>query len=305
MPRAKKEEIITDSNDISQEDSISEPAVEIAAQAEGDQVVKSAEEGVAELKKRLEASDEANKRLERERNEAVSRAYAANNEKEDTNLRLIESAKAQVVENNKVLKGQYAAALQNQDFALAADIQEAMALNQAKALQLDNGAQSLKERPKEQPRPLDPVEALAAQLSPRSAAWVRAHPEFATNNRLTQKMIAAHSLALADGHSPDTDGYFDSVEDTLKIAQRAPTRAMQDDDGDEVVTEATRATGGRQTAPAAIPVSRDISPSGQRARTVRLTPQEVEAAELSGLTPAEYYANKQALDDERRGGRLN
>ena len=71
-----------------------------------------------------------------------------------------------------------------------------MAANEAKALQLENGKQSLKETPRSAPRPLDPVEAFATQLSPRSAAWVRAHPEYATNPKLTQKMIAAHNMAL-------------------------------------------------------------------------------------------------------------
>jgi phage I-like protein len=117
-------------------------------------------------------------------------------------------------------------------------------------------------------------------------------------------MIAAHNLALADGHAADTDGYFDSVEDTLKINQRAPTRAVQDDDEDERFSEASRPTSGRQTAPSAIPVSRDVSPSGARQRTIRLSAAEAEAAELSGITHEEYARNRDAYRAER-GGRLN
>lgn len=284
-------------------DTADTPAVEVAAAVES----KSADEGIADLKKRLEASTADNARLERERNEAIQRAYRANSEKEDTDLRLIEGAKAQVVEQNKLLKRDYAAALAAQDFDRAADLQEAMALNQAKALQLENGAQSLKERSKEAPRPLDPVEAMASQLSPKSAAWVRAHPEFASDARKTQKMIAAHNIAIADGYAVDTPAYFESVEDTLKVNKRAPTRAEQDDDdqdGGEQFSEGARAGGGRQVAPAAIPVSREVAPSGQRQRTVRLTPAEIETAELSGMTPVQYYEAKQAIRAER-GERLN
>jgi len=309
MARSKKEANITEETAISAETPVAdEPKVEIVAESSpetGKTDVKSADEGVAELKKRLEASEQDKERLTRERNEAVQRAYHAKNEKEDTDLRLIEGAKSQIAEQNKALKRDYALALAQQNFELAADIQEAMALNQAKALQLENGAQSLKERPKDAPRPLDPVEALATQLSPKSAAWVRAHPEFATNQRLTQKMIAAHNLAVADGLAPDTDAYFEAVEDTLKVAQRAPTRAVQDDDGEERLSEASRPTSGRQVAPSAIPVSRETSTSGQRTRIVRLTPQEAEHAELSGMSEQEYYNQKMAIAEERRSGRLN
>lgn len=301
MARGKKEQNITDENDIPGETVVvDEPKVEIVAESAPEvnkTAVKTDNEGIAELNRKLK---DDNARLERERNEAVQRAYQAKNETDDTNVRLFESAQSQITENNKVLKSQYAFALQNQDFALAADIQEAMALNQAKALQLENGKQSLKERPKEQPRPLDPVEALAGQLSPRSAAWVRAHPDYATNQRLTQKMIAAHNLALADGHAADTDGYFDSVEDTLKINQRAPTRAAQDGDADDQYSDASRPTSGRQTAPAAIPVSRDVSTSGTRQRTIRLSAAEAEAAEMSGITHEEYARNRDAMR-----GRMN
>lgn len=289
-------------DDVLLNDDKDQPEIEIVAESSKSEV-KSAEDGVAELKKRLADSEEAQKRLERERNEAVSRAYQAKNETEDTNLRLIESAKAQVLEGNKFLKREYATALQAQDYERAADIQEAMALNQAKALQLENGAQSLKDRPKEAPAPLDPVEAFIsnAKLGPRPAAWIRAHPEYATNERLTQKMIAADNVADGDGFQRGTDAYFERVEEILKVSQRAPTRAVQDEDEDERFSDASRSTSGRQTAPAAIPVSRDVSPSGQRQRLIKLTPDQADAAERSQMTHREWWDEHQKILAERRG----
>jgi hypothetical protein len=309
MARGKKEQNITVENENSGETGVvDEPKAEIIVESAPEVTkteVKTADEGVAELKKRLEASEENTRRLERERNEAVQRAYAAKNETNDTNARLFDSAQAQLVENNKYLKSQYALALQNQDFNAAADIQEAMALNQAKVLQIENGKQALKETPRE--APLDPVEAFIsnAKLGPRPAAWIRAHPEYATNQRLTQKMIAADNVADGDGFARGTDEYFARVEEILKINQRAPTRAAQDDDDeDERFSEASRPTSGRQTAPSAIPVSRDVSTSGTRQRTIRLSAAEAEAAELSGISHEEYARNRDAYRAER-GGRLN
>lgn len=307
MARSKKDAVLTAENDISDEIMpVDDHKVEIVADSAPEVSktdVKTADEGVAELKKRLEASEENTRRLERERNEAVQRAYAAKNETDDTNVRLIESAYGTLVEQNKLLKREQAAAWAAGDFDRAADLGEVISLNLHKANDLEQGRQSLKDRPKEQPRPLDPVEALAGQLSPRSAAWVRAHPEYATNPRLYQKMIAADNIARADGLKVDSDDYFDSVEDTLKINQRAPTRAVQDDVDDPTYSEASRPTSGRQTSPSAIPVSRDVSTSGTRQRTIRLSAAEAEAAEMSGITHEEYARNRDSMRADR--GRMN
>jgi phage I-like protein len=48
----------------------------------------------------------------------------------------------------------------------------------------------------------------------------------------------------------------------------------------------------RRQSPAAAPVSRDVTPSGERKRTIRLTKEEAEIARLTGQTEAEYYQNK-------------
>jgi hypothetical protein len=108
MARGKKEQNIASENEISGEPGVvDEPKAEIIVESAPEvskTEVKTADEGVAELKKRLEASEENTRRLERERNEAVQRAYAAKNETNDTNARLFDSAQAQLVENNKYLR---------------------------------------------------------------------------------------------------------------------------------------------------------------------------------------------------------
>lgn len=301
MARAKKEvsESAADGNQATIEPVV-EPVVETAPASPA---TEPADDGIAELKKRLEAAEstakseqEARARAERERNEAVQRAYHAKNEKEDTDLRLIESALSQVQANAAHLESSYAEAITAGDAIRAAKIMREMAANEARALQLQNGQQSLKERPKEQPKPLDPVEAFAAQLSPKSAAWVRAHPEYVTNPKLQRKMIAAHSLAVEDGIPADSDDYFASVEDTLKIASRA-IKAQVDPD-DEEISPFSDAGAGRSRQSPAIPVSRDITPSGERTRVVRLSPDEMQMAKDCGMSPQEYWKNKEELKRE-------
>ena len=259
---------------------------------------KPVDDGVAELKKRLAAADEARQRAERERNEAVQRAYKADNDKADSDLLAIQGSLERVNEQAKFLKREFSSAMAAQDYDRVAEIQEALSTNKAQALQLQNGAQALKERPKEVQRPLDPVEAFAAQLSPKSAAWVRSHPDYVTNPRLNQKMIAAHSLALADGLQADTEDYFAAVEDTLKLTPSRGRVEAPEEDGDSPFSDAS---GGRQRQSPAIPVSRNISPSGQPTkRTYRLSHEEVEAAKEMGMTPEEYAKNKHDISSDPR-----
>jgi chromosome segregation ATPase len=270
-----------------------EPVVEIveAASAKADKI-----DGIDELKRQLEAEKEARKadreraeRAERERDTASQQAFQARNAQDDAEVRLFDGAVAQLKSNTQVLKQQLKDAWAANDLDRAADIQEAIADNAAKINSIEAGKQSLKERPKDPPRPLDPVEAFAQRLSPRSAAWVRAHPEYATDPRLNAKMIAAHQMAIADGMKADTDDYFEAVEDALKInkAQRL-TAPVEDDEAMSVASAPTQ----RRQSPAAAPVSRDVTPSGERKRTIRLTKEEAEIARLTGQTEAEYYQNK-------------
>lgn len=259
-----------------------------------------AEEGIAELKRQLDNERKARAEAEHRANEAVSQVNAAKSEVEDTNLQLVNNAIATVTQNKKILRSQYSAAMSVGDYEKAAEIQDAMADNSAKLLQLENGKAAMESRPKEapqRPRAADPVEALASQLTPRSAAWVRAHPEYATDPRLNAKMIAAHNLAIADGLVADTDEYFSEVENTLKISRKAPQRS-DDDDPMQAAAQVTQ----RRYAPPEAPVSRSGSAPDKRPNVVRLTAQEREIASMMGMTEVEYATNKLALKKE---GKLN
>jgi len=265
------------------------------------------EEGLETLKTKLaeeKASRErerlAREQAERQRDEAVQTAHTARNEVQDSHLSLVTNAIALVEQNRTTLKAQYREAAANGDYDAMADLQEAMAEKSAELQQLRQGKTALENAPKQAPpvrEITDPVEQVASQLSPKSAEWVRQHPEYATDPNKLQKMIAAHNIAVADGIRVDTDAYFDAVEDTLKIRRQEPEQY------EEPISHAAQPVQRRQSPPAA-PVSRSASGAGApNPNVVRLTAAEREIADLSQQTYEEYARNKRAI--QRDNNKLN
>jgi hypothetical protein len=244
------------------------------------------EEGIEDLKRKLEAESNARKEAERRATAAEQTAKQATGEVEDVNLTLVVSAIDTVKRDTEALKAQYRAARESGDIDAELDAQERMSANAARLLQLENGKQAMEQKPKA-PAFSDPVEQLASQLTPRSADWVRKHPEYVRDPRLNQKMLAAHNLAIADGIPADTDDYFESVETTLKIRQ--PTT-------DVVLSDAAEPTQRRSPPPSA-PANRGAN-GGSRQTVIRLTSEEREMASMMGMTDEEYGLNKRALQQE-------
>lgn len=264
-----------------------EPAVEKAAIPP--------EDGIAELRRQLEEERTARQNAERAAYDAKREAHHARNNEDETNVQLVSNAIDTLRRDDEILKQNYQYAMQQGNFSAAADIQQEMSGNAAKLLQLSNGLEAMKARPKTpEPRqaPSDPVEAFAAQLSPKSADWVRKHPEYVKDAKLNRKMIAAHELAMADGMPVDSDDYFAAIEETLKIKAATP----QTETSDEYAAKVTQR---RDAAPAAAPVSRGGS---TRTNVVRLSAAEREMADMMGMKPEDYAKNKMALQKE---GKLN
>ena len=257
------------------------------------------EEGLESLRAQLEREKTARIEAEKRAQEHSESAAKAKNEVQDSNLHLVNNAIETVKQNTSILHSQYAEAMSSNDYMRAAEIQTAMSTNSAKLLQLEQGKQALESAPKASPErvaPSDPVEALAAQLSPRSADWVRRNPQCVTDARMYQKMVAAHNLAMADGHTADSDDYFSAIEDTLRINRRDPVVQQGDAMADSAkVTQ-------RRSAPPAAPVSRSGNGTGSSPNVVRLTSAEREIASMMGMTDKEYAKNKVALQKE---GKLN
>ena len=243
---------------------------------------------VLELKQQLEDEKRARIEAETRAREASKQASAAKNETEDTQLHLIKSAIDTVKRNNEQLRGAYAFAMTNGEYEKAAAIQEDISTNAYRLQELDKGRDAMENRPK--PAPIsNPVEALASQLTPRSADWVRRHPQCVTDTRLNQKMIAAHNMAMADGHTADSDDYFAAVEGLMGLRKPAPAPVEEDDNP---LSEAAAPAQPRRSAPPpAAPPTRSSTTTSNRA--IRLTEEEQEIAASCGQTHQQYYLEKQ------------
>src|SRR5882762_3469609 len=253
------------------------------------------EEGLEKLKKQLEEERSGRLAAEQRANEASRGEAAARGEVQTSQLDLVKGAIERLTESSDTLEGQYADAMAAQDFKAAAKLQRQMGDNSAKLIQLEAGKKALESAPKPTPRaPVDAVDQFASALSPASATWVRAHPEYVRDSHKNRQMIAAHELALARGIKVDTPEYFASVEKTLDLS--APALAKTDPEPD-ATADAAQATGGR-AAPAAAPVSRSNGAHGNRPNVVKLTPQEVEMAGIMNMSVEEYARNKVALKKE-------
>lgn len=253
----------------------------------------SAEDGIADLKAKLEAEKTARIDAENRLRTASQEAFQAKTDVADTNIRLIDNAIETVKRNSEILKQNLRDAMAAGDYDSAADIQTNMDQARFDLRELQNGKQRYEyEAQKQAQEPIrhaDPVESLASSLTPRSADWVRAHPEYARNPTLYDKMVKAHGIAIADGLKPDTDDYFSHVEQTLRIAP-----ISRDEPQESALSEAAAPTQ-RRSAPPAAPVSRSGGTSGTRPGVVSLSRAEREAARDMGMSDREYANNKLAL----------
>jgi|SanBayMetagenome_1026888.scaffolds.fasta_scaffold05622_4 hypothetical protein len=256
--------------------------------------------GIEALRHQLEMERQARSEAERRAKMAESTASKASMEVQDSNLQLIASAIDSVNRSSQMMKRDYAAAMAAGNFEHAAEIQSHMSLNAAKLLQLENGKAALEQRianppPRQQEAPTDPVEMVASQLSPRSAAWVRAHPECVRDQKLYMKMVGAHNIAIADGYVADTDAYFEQIE--RQMGFRKPQTAVSKQEIEEPTSMAAKPSAPKAPPPAA-PSSRAASNGSGGRNTVTLSSAEREMASIMGMTPEEYAKNKVALKKE-------
>jgi len=289
---------MTEDDDTKQPEDTTEVVVEQADDAAPQQEAKAddTEAALADLRGQLEAEKARRISAESKVSELANSEHAARIEATDSNYNLVVNAIDTLRVNQNSLKSQYAAAMEAGDFAAAAEVQVAMSDTASKLLQLEQGKTAMEQQPKPERQPVqtDPVEALASQLTPRSGDWVRQHPQYATDQRLYTKMIAAHNIAVADGLVPDTDAYFNSVEAILGHGQSATVAVA------ETPTEDPMSAAARPSAPKSPPAA-PVSRGGGSSRLKTLTPEQAEVAKLNDMT-LEEYARK--LEEAQKRGEI-
>jgi len=238
------------------------------------------DDGIEALRRELEAEKAARQRAEQQ-------ARVATNDKADSDLRMLNTAIETEGRNKEILKANLREAVANGDTDAQADI--LMAINQT-----ENNLRQITEGKKHYEAQIkapvaNKVEALAAQLTPKSAEWVRNNPDVVNDERRAKRLERAHFDALDDGIQPDSPDYFNFLENRLNI-NKAPMRQ------EAAMSEASESTSGRRaSAPPAAPVSRSGTGTGGRPNVVTLSRAEQEAARDMGMTPKEYAQNKVAL----------
>jgi hypothetical protein len=262
----------------------------------------SPEEGISELKKNLEREKQARLEAEQRAQHAFQQAQKAKVDKTDSDYQLVVNAIETVKGRNEQLKNAYAEAMNIQDFARAAEIQSALSQNAQQLSELKRGKKAMKEQMKDAkkeasapPPQGDVVDQLASRVTPRSAEWLKQSREHLKGDREIRKMFRAHEDAIDDGIAPDTDEYFEFIEQRLGIRRNA-------DESDARTTAESPLSSAsapkRTVQPPPAPVSRGTS----RPNVMRLTAAEAETASALGMTPEEYAKNKSLLQKEGRYG---
>lgn len=256
-----------------------------------------------EQQKRIaEAERQARQQAEYYARQQAQQVGRAQTEVQDSNLRIIMNAIDATEQAAATAERDYAEAMAAGDYNLAARAQRAIAQAESHLLQLNNGKQKLEEVlqttegavyepqvPSFEPRlPQDPVEMYASKLAPKSAQWLREHPEVVNQ---IDKLTAAHSAAIQlKGFEPESPEYFRYIESNLGYSN-------DDRDSDEGYSPKTRKS--MVSAPVASSASGISSRSNGSSSTMVLSPSEVEMAilaepEMSREKAIESYARNKA-----------
>ena len=205
---------------------------------EREAALNSMKEQLESVKKQADQDRIARQRAEQYAHQQAQNAQYAQAEAATSTLRGVQNAIDATDQTAATAERAYADAMAAGDYQLAARCQRAMAAAETQIAQLmeqkrniENYMQTAEGRvpdpqypPQASEPPMDPVEKLASTLSPKSADWIRAHPEAAYK---PNKLIAAHKAAVdLEGITPETPEYFSYVEKALGFSKSSPKKTM-------------------------------------------------------------------------------
>jgi hypothetical protein len=281
-----------------------EPVIEIVDDpnqpVEAKEEVKSSqdiEKALKNLNKKLEKEKEARLEAEARAREAAEQARRYNMDAQDSRLHLVGSAIETLKRDDEILTAHLKNAMEIGDYDRAAEIQKTLAVNASKMMELERGYNDLRNAPPppqvQQATPQEmTVDDIIGRVTPRSAEWLKQNRDYLPDARSIRIMARAHEDAIDYGYVPESDQYFRFVEGRLGIGSKKESY-----DGDDATAGAAKVTKNRQSPPAA-PVSRQPVDTPTRPGVIRLTPEQVEAAKISGISPQEYY--KLMMQDRNR-----
>jgi hypothetical protein len=225
------------------------------------------------------AAEQERRRIEAEREAARHKreAESANKRATSSHLDTITTALSAAQEDAERAKRDIRVAKAAGDIDAEVEAQDRLAKARSTEMRLDEAKSDMEARAKapkretEEVKSTDPVEIFAANRTPPTAAWVRAHPEYVRSEKGLKKLTAADAVAQAEDLIPDTPEYFARVEEYLGIGKKAadPTEAAQ------VTTQQQK----RSPAPPVAPGAAVSTNGGGSSPTVSLTAREAAAAQ--------------------------
>jgi len=263
----EEQEIVVKVDEQAEEKITEKPEEKVADTAVAD-LAKQYQELEAREAERAEREAAANRRAaeaERSAQEAIREAEAAKAQAHTSNLDTINTALASANAEVEAAKRDIRIAIEAGDAEAQAAAYDRLAGAKALALRYDEAKSDLEAKPEKvqrkepERRPVDPVEAYIHGRSEPTQNWLRSHPDYITDQRKNAKLNAAHHDAVAEGYAPDSDKYFEHVENFL---------GMKDE------PKGVKRPAARTVAPTT--AATGSSPNG--GNEVRLTPGEARAA---------------------------
>lgn len=254
-------------------------------------------EALKKMEKKLKKAKEKADKMELERERAEQKAQYAMQEAGENRKHVMMAAINQVKMDTNRLMNEYAEAMSINNFEEAAKIQAQMSQNAVRSAQFEAELDSMK-RQDNAPQSGSQLDQIIKSVSPESARWLKQNREHLDDDRAIRRMFRAHEDAVDDGIKPDSNEYFEFIENRLGISEekeeRAPKKRRTDDDADENPMSSAAKASPRSVSPPPAPVER----YGNRPNVVRLSRAEADTAKMLGMTEKEYAMHKIALQKE-------
>lgn len=275
----------------------------IKAEAEPVDGVKRLEEQLAAAKAATAAEKERadNERRNREAAQREAAEYAkqvqeARTQTGDAEAEMINTALAAAQSERDSAKAAFKAAFEAGDSEKAAEAQSRISRAEAKILNYEGANAELstrkpaeKQQETKRAEPPDANQIInSLDIMPEERAWLRAHPEVVTNPALNNELGVAYQRATREKLERGTPEYFAYIEEFMGYAKKAEPKPQEEE----------------RTSIVAAPVSRDVrsAATGERVtpQKVKLTPKQVEMAEMMGLSVEDYARGYLQMDQDKR-----
>jgi hypothetical protein len=202
------------------------PVVETKKDGSEDAIAAAIREQAKEYEVKLVAEREEKEAASRRADTAEREARVATARVADSDLDSVTNAISMVEMQREKVKRQLKDAMESGDFDGTVKSQEDLAETITKLNALREGKNYIEQR-KSEPVNVDPQEAYIGKFTQRSQEYLRQHRELVTNENKNKRMIAAHYEAEAEGHKPDSEAYFQFLDNRLGYAdapKKAPSR---------------------------------------------------------------------------------